>query len=83
MATYPSYICKHKQNLTYPDTALYNQHNSNRKIRTYGTQAQHVPTRTHTTPPISISTTSRSHYENPQGGGNPFTRATSASQYPS
>lgn len=83
MASYPSYICKYKQNSTYPETALYLTylHNFSRKIQTYTAPHQWKPvaTRTHTTPPISISTTSRSHYENPQGGGNPFTRATSAS----
>lgn len=47
------------------------------------TQTQ--PHRAHTPPPISISTPSRSHYENPQGGGNPFTRPNTAlkiSSYP-
>lgn len=86
MATYPSYICKHKQNSTYPETTLYLTylHSFSRKIQTYtDTSERAVTTRTHTAAPISISTTSRSHYENPQGGGNPFTRATSASQYTS
>lgn len=48
-----------------------------------GAHAHRRGVATHTAPRISISTPSRSHYENPQGGGNPFTSAVSVSKFAS
>lgn len=55
---------------TYLHDFVAGKHKAMLYTHTDATQSHHA----HTEPPISISTPSRSHYENPQGGGNPFTR---------